>query len=123
MLGAMWFPQGKSSEELGTEILCDIVNANLLGVTEQLVPAPGGVTRRVRAFRSLVDVAYWHLARLAASSQLAECDECGALFERTDGRQRFCPPPHWLDPDGHKKGPKESLCAKRARMRRLRKHQ
>jgi hypothetical protein len=50
----------------------------------------------------------------------AECEECGAVFVPEHGRQRFCPPPQWLDSDGRLHGPRQSLCSKRAYMREFR---
>jgi hypothetical protein len=102
-----------------------VVNANLReGITEQLEEetVAGQLTlRRRRIFSSLSDVIYWHLAELAQSDdRLAQCEFCGTVFLQEDRRQRFCPPPQWVNEEGHKRGPTESLCAKRARMRRLR---
>ena len=39
---------------------------------------------------------------------VATCEECGSVFEKTDGRQRFCPPDSL----------KESQCAQRNRYKR-----
>jgi hypothetical protein len=112
----------------GLHIVTQLVNANLTGgISEQLLVEPvqgRHRARRERVFASLADVAYWHLAELClALDQLVPCAECGTVFVREDRRQRFCPPPRWQTPEGELRGPGESLCAKRARMRRLRKRE
>jgi hypothetical protein len=109
----------------GLHIVTLLVNANLTGgsseevVSELLAGRP--VARRERVFGSLADVAYWHLAELMQGlDRLVACQECGTVFRQEDRRQRFCPPPRWQTADGEIRGSPESLCAKRARMRRLR---
>jgi hypothetical protein len=43
--------------------------------------------------KRLVDCCFLNLAQfLAGSEPLRECEQCGAVFEVADGRQRFCTP-------------------------------
>ncbi len=65
------------------------------------------------SFQSLLQVIYWHLARVAAGEggrSVARCEECGRFFVKTHGKQRFCP-----SPEGG-----QSLCGLKVRQRRLR---
>lgn len=102
--------------EIARWLVSDIVSSNLSGLRLALIHRKDGF-RVVQEFAALIDVVYWHLAGLAETAKskgLARCADCGAMFVRTDRRQRFCPPP----PDEAEKA--ESRCAKRARARRLR---
>ncbi|MHB9089954.1 MAG: hypothetical protein ACYC7H_00910 [Chloroflexota bacterium] len=112
-----------SWEDVGREVIQRIVNPNLAGFRLAVSPAANpqtGFPLELRyAASTLLEVAYWHLARIvagySAAEDVRECAECHSLFLRTYPTQRFCP----SDPftDGHKQG----RCGKRARMRELRK--
>ena len=62
-------------------------------------------------FTAMIEIAYLHAARLLPeAADLDRCKQCGALFRRHDGRQRFCPP---------REGEEESRCSYRYRYQKL----
>lgn len=66
--------------------------------------------------QGLIQVIYWHLARVAAGEggrSVGRCEECGQFFQKTHANRRFCPAPS----EGVQG---ESLCALKARQRRHR---
>lgn len=72
---------------------------------------PVGVRVEFR-WRCLLDVINWHIAYFATGERrLGRCEECGSYFDRTDARQRFCPP------EGESQ---QSRCGARNRARRNR---
>lgn len=82
----------------------------------------GTITGRKRTFqwtyrfRTLRAVAFWHLGNYAIGEhRVGRCLECGKRFERTDGRQKFCPPLYY---DGY--GRRQSPCSLRRRQRKHR---
>jgi hypothetical protein len=64
-------------------------------------------------FSSLIEVAYWHLAK-TGNKPVKPCDWCGSLFIVQHGRQQYCPHP---DPS------KESPCSANARQTKRRQAQ
>jgi hypothetical protein len=105
--------------EIAWWLVASIITPNLAGLKLAVTPTTTSV-EATQEFDGLIDVIYWHLFSLvkrpgAEGKLLARCAECGALFVRTDRRQRFCPPPS--APNGVAS---ESRCASRARARRLR---
>lgn len=102
--------------EMAREAIAAIINPNLRELHYELhTGTEGEGLRRVLAFRSPIALAYWHLAEMSTGdSPLVRCKECGAVFVRTDKRQRFCPPPPgWAGKTG-------SICGARSRKRRQR---
>jgi hypothetical protein len=82
----------------------------------------GAITNRSRSFqwtyrfRTLRAVAFWHLGNYAiGEDRVGRCLECGKKFERSDRRQKFCPP---LYHDGY--GRRQSQCGLKHRQRNLR---
>jgi hypothetical protein len=74
-----------------------------------------GVRLELR-WRALIDVIYWHLALNATGDRgWGRCPECGSFFEKTDPRQRFCPPPQKIIQTRT-----QSLCGLKFRARRSR---
>jgi hypothetical protein len=115
-------PSEASNFESVYEVLLRVVNVNLEGLMPRLglerlprAGLPDGLAPALGVhFRSLLEVMYWHLARVVAGAEdvrAARCEECQRPFVRTHGRERFCPP---LGPE------KASLCSGRARARRSR---
>lgn len=100
-------------------IVRNIINPNLSGVRPQLSPfasrSPGAPVFS-QGWDSVMSVIYRHLFEIIASGQVGgqveECRECMTPFIRTDGRQRFCPPPP---------SSRESQCAMRFHKREQRK--
>jgi hypothetical protein len=112
---------------MGWHLIRMVVNPNLVGIRQVVEPATpeGHGVLPMRAFRALTDMAYWQLAEMAWAltrdvGALGICEACGLAFKQEDRRQRYCPPPRWKDDQGRWQGPTESLCAKKARMARLR---
>lgn len=71
-------------------MLDQFVNEGLTGIEPQL-EWDGGPLIRFR-FHGMVQIAYLHVAHLLVGrSQVDYCEECGKPFNKTDGRQRFCP--------------------------------
>jgi hypothetical protein len=107
--------------QAATDIILQVVNKGLADSPTatpfrmSLESADGGRFRIGYSFQSLLQVIYWHLARVAAGEggrSVARCEECGQFFVKTHGKQRFCPPP------GGEDG--QSLCGLKVRQRRLR---
>ncbi len=89
-------------------LLAERLNPNLVGVVRVYDAEAAGPRFAVRV---LVEAIYWELAdRLETRTTIRRCP-CGALFFAIDQRQKHCPP---------REGQRESACAKRFRMRRLR---
>jgi len=108
-------------------VLSWLLTRNLGGLSHRIEPS----RRRLEhgyTFNVLLDMIYWHVARYALGSnaagrptELARCEECGALFERKHGHQRYCPPDDWELQTARERGGKaESRCSMRARARKLR---
>ncbi len=75
------------------------------------------------AFRNLVDVIYWHVGNMTASTDvgsadLRKCKECGTVFPATRKDQIFCPPGERLAKS--KSGRTWSRCGDRYRKREMR---
>ncbi len=105
-----WSIEG-SLEEAAKQIIADIVTANTQGMGPSLDLVEGRLVM-VQGYDALIEMAYWHVARVAESKELlAKCEaqDCRHFFVKTDGRQRFCPPDPWAG-----KGA-ESRCARRDR--------
>lgn len=100
------------------QMLLEIVNRNIRGV-QRVVSWHGNRKGPFYQFRSLIEVAYWHLADVIESGVVKQCqaEGCGFYFIQTDGRQRFCPPR--FDPYSPKRFT-ESPCAVRERIKRFR---
>ncbi len=91
-----------------------VINPNLSGVHPEInlwasrSPAAPLV---VQGWDTIMSVIYRHLFEVIASGEVEECRECSTPFVRTDGRQRFCPPPPWS---------REGQCAMRFHKREQR---
>jgi hypothetical protein len=91
------------------------VNWNTPGVRYglQRVEEPGGLVAALTA-TALLEVIWWHVGqwalRVTKGGEVRLCEFCDTPFLVEDGRQRFCP----------KTIGEESLCALKARQRRLR---
>jgi len=116
-----WFSYD-GADPVGTarRVIAGIVNLELsemmyVLLCRQIGPVSEADLRLFLTFRSLVTVAYWHLAHvIGGSGRLGRCQDprCGALFVETDRRQHFCPrPPKWKAKTG-------SLCGARLRKRK-----
>lgn len=107
---------GLSDREQAWEIVRDVIEPNLKGISPTLVPlvdAEGLVVKY--QFRALVNIVYWHAARLAEGvGGIGTCVMCGGLFLRTDRRQRFCPPKSW---ELERSPGAESACGRRYRSK------
>jgi hypothetical protein len=92
------------------KIRCYLINQWMGPIERQLWDQEGVPPRSCYGLGALYNYAYWHLADFAEDRyvRVQRCAACGALFVRTDNRQRFCPP-----------GPRQkgSRCAARERMR------
>lgn len=111
-----------------TRLLDWIINENLKGMNAALVRPLDIPNGRVVGWRfvALTNVIYWHLANVVMGDvRLERCAECDNYFEQTDARQRYCPPAESTRVRIVQKVAKrpESLCARRARMRRHRQAQ
>ncbi len=98
-----------------------IINANLDGLRPALHLDTDDQSLRLGVRGgTLLDTIYWHLASYAVQvddrkgrdKELAVCEFDGQFFERTDRRERFCPPPE---------GSRQSLCQRKAEYRARRK--
>lgn len=96
----------KNPIKLGKNI-CKIIVNNNIGHVGLRMEDEGIVT----TLNSLIQYIYLIMAFSTFKYELRQCKECGAIFFTTDKRQKFCPPINTI----------ESPCAKRYRMRRLRK--
>ena len=94
--------------DVARRIIAELLTPNLAGVTRIYDAQTGAPRFHVRV---LIEAIYWQLAdRLDGRHTLRQCP-CGALFFAQDARQRHCPP---------QAGQRESACAKRFYMRRMR---
>lgn len=98
------------------------INDNLGRVAPALEPsqeADPSPTLTLR-WRSLYEVIWWHAAVIISrTADIATCEECGSLYERTKSGQRFCPPtPEQRAEAASGRGRAQSRCAVRARNRR-----
>jgi len=98
---------------LARAIVADLVSRNIreLGQILRVVESP---TRFVLGytFAALIEVVYWHVARIAEQGDsVGRGEACGQYFHRTHGKQRYCPASDtWA----------ESRCGRNARARRER---
>jgi hypothetical protein len=95
---------------VGKLFLNELIAANLRRAGHRLFLAGAGFDLGIDA-NSLIEVVWWHVARVAAGQVgrgLRRCKECEHLFIVTDGRQQFCP---------HPTGTGESLCGDRNRKK------
>ena len=120
-------------DRVARQIVADIVSENIsrLRQTLRLVDDPDrfGAERSARlklqySFTALIEVIYWHIARLAEQGDgvgVCQDEECGEFFHRTYQKQLYCPEPR--DPkqadtrDGQQRGREQSRCMRRARAR------
>ena len=97
-------------------LIRELVNPNLSRISSNLLQVPNAGLQLGLTFPALVDIAYWHAARLVASqSGIARCRACGLYFIQTDPRQKFCPPSAAEHPNT------ESRCGRRFRANKERK--
>ena len=122
-----------SSEDLALKIIADSITKNLEGTHPVINTHTLGddeiheskITRLEFSFRhtALVECAYWRLAMLLSTKGVvAQCVGCGGFFERTDKRQKFCPPTEQEVNEaryGRRKRP-QSKCGLRDRTKRHR---
>jgi hypothetical protein len=91
-------------------MLEDYLWINLQGVRRR-VEYVNGRLRSVWGGSSLVESIYTLVTDAVTGGRLAQCHSCGAIFLKTDERQRFCPP---------REGQDKSTCMNRERVRRYR---
>jgi hypothetical protein len=95
-------------------IIRRIINPNLRGVHAEISLYFDGIRDEPivgLGWDALISVIYRHVFEIMSSGQIEECRECQTPFIRTDGRQRFCPPPP---------SARESQCAMRFHKREQR---
>lgn len=103
-----------SPTETAIHMVAHIINSTLDQQRVRLEAGENGKFFLVYGVRSLVEVAYWHLARIATGDiALRRCQRCGAPFPESHGRQRFCPP------EGPGSEGRESACARQERSQRF----
>lgn len=93
-------------------MLDHVVSDHIRGITPylSLEKEDGGPGIRFR-FTAMIELAYLHVARLVQErSQIDRCEECGAIFKKKHGLQRFCSPGQFES---------ESRCSSRQRYRRF----
>ena len=105
--------------EVAQQCVAEFLNPNLDEPQFEVLIGP---LRVQRVARSLVQEIYWRLASLVTGARrIGRCEECGALFEANDERQRFCPAPRDSQDYAKSKGKRaESNCAYAHRKRRSR---
>ena len=128
-------PDDDSVEDQGLNIIGQFVNPNIAGIRMWLFPrttdkfpnllvnSPLEKLSPVYSFNSLAEAIWWHLSTFVAGAHpVGQCKECGSLFERTDKRQEFCPPPqdHINEARSGVRNRAQSLCALKSRSRRRR---
>lgn len=89
----------------------DLINKNVEGIQLAIEPI-GRSEGSFLKYRSLIEVAYWHLHNRVIDGKMRRCarEDCGAFFVQTDKRQKYCPEPTV--------GPtKQSLCGVKDRAR------
>ncbi len=101
----------KNAVSLARMVCRGLINPNIAGIYPEL--------RQERAedriyfhFHAPIEAAYWRLAIAINGGNVKLCKECGSAFIQSDGRQQYCPP---------RFRQRESACAIRARVARLRK--
>lgn len=105
-----WGADAEEVENAARLMLCEIVSKNMEAIKPRL-SFVDKVPEVNFKFTSLIEMAYVHVARLAmARSKLDRCEECGALFKKAHGLQRYCPPGLLYQ---------ESQCSYRNRYKRL----
>lgn len=90
-----------------------LINKNIDGIRVAIEPIGQGESSFLE-YRSLIEVAYWHLHNRVVDGRMRRCarKECGAFFVQTDKRQKYCPEPTT--------GPtQQSLCGVRDRGKLL----
>jgi hypothetical protein len=107
----------KTPRETALHIITTILNANLDGVSRQLIveikdDRRPGLTSLFEPL-ALIDSVWWLLADAVVKGKVRECLECGAFFVATDDRMRFCPLPRGQEGSG-------SRCLSRAKQREYR---
>ena len=91
-----------------------LINKNIEGIRIAIEPIGKGESSFLE-YRSLIEVAYWHLHNRVIDGRMKRCRECGAFFVQKDKRETFCPEPR--TPKG------ESRCAVLNRStRNMKKH-
>lgn len=105
------------------DTIAQVVTENIRGVRRVMLHAGdlsdwhGGTS-----FEALYQMAYWHIAdSLEKQSRVARCQWCGRMFQKIDGRQKFCPPPE-ANRQQYRDGNLEraqSLCGLKYRQRQL----
>lgn len=99
--------------EMARQTLTYIVSGHIRGITPYLSLESddyGAFGVRFR-FTAMIELAYLRVARLIQErSQMDRCEECGAIFKKNHGLQRFCPPGQFES---------ESRCSYRHRYKKL----
>ncbi len=97
----LWLPaQEQDILDIVPGLVTDIVNDNTQNMGQELwsdVRTDGTQFLWVHKFRSLLEAIWSMVGDLAVKgvanpSRLRRCEWCGAIFEVTDKRQKFCPP-------------------------------
>jgi hypothetical protein len=103
----------KSPQEVGREIVTEVINHHLAGVGTGLsyLYGNGDGFERNWSFSNLLTAVYWHISNAATgTTQYRQCVGCGRFFDLKHGLRRYCPP----DYGG------ESLCSLKARQTKWR---
>lgn len=97
--------------EFGKYLRRELINKNIQGIRIALEPE-GNRERSYFEYRSLIEVAYWHLHNLAIDGMLKRCkrEGCGGFFVQEHRGTDYCPEP--------KTPQKESRCAVLDRSKR-----
>lgn len=110
-------PSGWTVLEFARYLRRELINKNLQDLHFGLEPE-GDREKSYFQFRSLIEMAYWHLLNEAEHGTIKRCERpgCGGFFVQMHGRERFCPEPTT--------GPKkESRCAVLNRVLNAKKRQ
>lgn len=109
-----WYEDEPELEVTGNVLFVMVLNENLAGLRRAVMMVDGEL-RSVWGGASLLDSIYLlTLEAITGRSRLAQCQACGAVFVKTDERQKYCPP---------RAGQEKSTCMNRLRVARYREKQ
>lgn len=77
-----------------------LINRNMEGLRLAIEPK-GKNEGSFFQYRSLIEVAYWHLHNRVIDGKMRRCRECGAFFVQRDKREIFCPEPKTPKGESH----------------------
>lgn len=87
-------PVGWTALEFAKYLRRELINKNIQGIRIALEPE-GNREKSYFEYRSLIEMAYWHLHNLAVDGRLKRCkrEGCGGFFVQTHGGTNYCPEP------------------------------